>query len=310
MARDLFNRYIWLVDTIRRYGRLTRAEIDECWRCSSFSENGTPMPRRTFANYRQAAQEMFKIDIVCDPTTYEYYIDGEEAGEGSVTEWLLNSAMTNDALANSRDIASRIILEEVPSAREFLAPVIDALRHMQPVSFDYHSYSRMVPTPGVVLEPYFLKLFRQRWYLTGRNRAQNRIKTYALDRMSHLHLLPGTFVPDPAFDVREYSRHSFGIVFDGGEPRHIVLRVEPRQAKYFRDLPLHHSQEEYVHDCWSLFHYDMRVTPDLVDELLSHVPRVVVLEPPELRRLVTERLQAGLDAYRQPLAEEYHAEFR
>ena len=37
MAKDLINRYIWLVDTIRRYGRITRQELDERWQRSSSS---------------------------------------------------------------------------------------------------------------------------------------------------------------------------------------------------------------------------------------------------------------------------------
>ena len=74
MARDLFNRYIWLVDTIRRYGRITRQEIDECWRRSRFSDGSSRLPRRTFYNYRQAVEELFSINIECDPSTFEYYI--------------------------------------------------------------------------------------------------------------------------------------------------------------------------------------------------------------------------------------------
>ena len=30
MAKELFNRYVWLIDTLQRYGRLTRREIDGC----------------------------------------------------------------------------------------------------------------------------------------------------------------------------------------------------------------------------------------------------------------------------------------
>ena len=31
MAKELFNRYVWLIDTLQRYGRLTRREIDGLW---------------------------------------------------------------------------------------------------------------------------------------------------------------------------------------------------------------------------------------------------------------------------------------
>mgnify|MGYP001028721854 FL=1 len=298
MSGKLVNRYIWLVDTIRRYGRITRPQIDNCWMRSQLSD-GRPMPRRSFANYRRGAEEMFNIEIKCDPSTFEYYIedDGDDGKTARVTEWLLNSTVTNDVLTNSRDVADRIFLEDVPSARRFLAPVIDALRQHLPVRFDYHSYTRSSPTPGVVLEPYFLKIFRQRWYVTGRNRADKRIKTYALDRMSELSIVADPFRPDPAFDAAAYAAPSFGIIFDGGKTHRVVLRVDPVQAKYLRALPLHPSQHEYVHDGMSLFHYDMRITRDLVDHILSLSPGVIVEKPAQLRDMVIERLINSLDAY-------------
>ena len=297
MARNLFNRYIWLVDTIRRYGRITRSELDACWRRSPFS-SGEGLPRRTFCNYRDAAQEMFDIEIKCDPSTFEYYIEGgADAHSESVTDWLLNSAVTNEVLSGSRDIASRIFMENVPSAREFLAPVIDALRGNRIIKFDYHPYTRSMATPDVAIEPYFLKIFRQRWYVTGRNVSDGRIKTYALDRMTALRIQSETFTPDPAFDAEEYFRYSFGIVADGGEVKEVVLKVDPRQAKYFRALPLHHSQEEFVHDSFSIFRFRLRLTQDFVEELLSHGPRVTVMEPPELRAMVKTELSEALKGY-------------
>ena len=45
MSKDLFNRYIWLVDTIKRYGHITREELNARWKKSPFS-NGEPLPRR------------------------------------------------------------------------------------------------------------------------------------------------------------------------------------------------------------------------------------------------------------------------
>lgn len=296
MAKDLFNRYIWLVDTIRRYGRITRQELDECWRRTDFSR-GESLPRRTFYNYRQAVEELFKLTIECDPSTFEYYIKDDDSHNGSVTNWLLESAVMNDVLANSRNVSHKIFIEEVPSAREFLAPVIEALREHHPVKFTYHSYSRSKPTKGVVLEPYFLKIFRQRWYVTGMHRGERRIKTYALDRMSDLLILQDTFVEDPAFDAEEYFRYSFGIVFTNSEVKRIALRTDPRQAKYFRALPLHPTQEEVIHDEYSIFYYRMRITPDLMQEILSHGPRVTVLEPPELRAMVRLELQEALGKY-------------
>lgn len=297
MANELLSRYIWLVDTIRRYGRITRRELDECWKHTSFSDGETVLTRRTFYNYRQAVQDLFDVNIQCDPTTYEYYIADADSHKESVTEWLLNAAATNDVLSSSRDISHKIFLEDVPSARQHLATVINALKSTCPVKFDYHPYTKSTPTAGIIVEPYFLKIFRQRWYLTGRVVSENRIKTYALDRISSPVVLQDKFTPDSDFDAETYSRDSFGIIFSQGDVKDIVIRTDSRQAKYFRALPLHHSQQEMIHDDFSNFSYRMRITDDLIAELLSYGPKITVISPPELRAIIRDRLSASLANY-------------
>lgn len=294
MAQDLFNRYLWLVDTLRSYGRLTREAIGDLWLRSHMS-GGRPLPRRTFYNYRIAAQELFKIEIACDPTTYEYYIADDIGGE--VGEWLLNTAVTQQVLSASRDVADKIIVEDVPSAREFLAPVVEALRDNRAVRFDYLPFYRLVVTPDIVFEPYCVKLFRQRWYVIGRHVSQNRLKTYALDRMSNLYLLTNHFEPDSSFDAKAYFANSFGIMADAGPVSKVILRADPRQAKYLRALPLHHTQEEYVHDRYSDFHYNLRISRDLVEQILTYGAHVEVVAPHELRTLVCDELAAALQNY-------------
>ncbi|MBR6431496.1 MAG: WYL domain-containing protein, partial [Muribaculaceae bacterium] len=71
----------------------------------------------------------------------------------------------------------------------------------------------------------------------------------------------------------------------------------PTQAKYFRALPLHSSQQEEVHDNYSLFTYNMRITYDLKEELMSHGASIEVLEPKELKMLIHDELERALKNY-------------
>lgn len=56
MAKQQFNKLIWLVNTIYRNGKITFAEINRRWR----AENGmhSDIPLRTFHNHRQTIEEM------------------------------------------------------------------------------------------------------------------------------------------------------------------------------------------------------------------------------------------------------------
>jgi hypothetical protein len=296
MARNLLGRYIWLIDTIRRYGSITREKLNELWLMSPYSE-GNPLPRRTFYNYRLAIEELFNINIECNTSTYEYYIDSGDDRRESMTDWLLNSAAMSNVLASVSDVSDRIFLEDVPSARLYLSQVISALRESHPVRFTYRPYTRLNPTKDVVIEPYFLKIFKQRWYVTGRNVRDDKIKTYALDRMEEVKIEDDTFVVDKSFNLESYVRDTFGIVFSQGEPKEVVLRADTRQSKYLRALPLHHSQREVVHDEYSLFYLKLRLTPDFVQELLSYGANIQVVSPPELKAMVATALRDALAQY-------------
>ncbi len=296
MAGDVLTKYVWLLDILRRYGRLTRERVSEMWETSSVGDR-KPLQRRTFLNYRKAIQEIFNVTIECDPKTYEYYIEHYNEHEQSVTDWLLNSTVTNNLLTSARDISDKIFLEEVPSAREYLAQIIEALRLSTAVKFDYQSYTRSRPTVGIMFEPYFVRIFRQRWYVVGRNVLEDKLKTYALDRMLRLEQTSQHFDIPADFSAATYFADAFGIVVDQSAPKRVILKVDATQAKYFRALPLHHSQTEMVTDKYSIFEYRMRVTRDLVKELLSHGSSVEALEPPELRAMLKTELEKALAPY-------------
>lgn len=297
MPNNLLPRYVWLIDTIRRYGRITRDELNARWMRSPFS-NGEELPRRTFYNYRLNIEELFQIVIQYDHKSYEYYIEETGSQNESVINWLLNSAATSSVLSGSQSVYDRIFLEDVPSAREFLGTVIDALKEQHRIRFNYHPYTRSNPTIGVELEPYLLKIFKQRWYVTGRNVAEDTIKTYALDRMSHVKILLMPFAYPNDFDPKAYFRDSFGIVVNHSDVKKVVIRTDSNQAKYFRALPLHHSQREVIHDDFSVFYLDIRITQDFFQELLSYGPRITVLEPPELRTIMMDALKDSMRNYR------------
>ncbi|MBO4870411.1 MAG: WYL domain-containing protein [Muribaculaceae bacterium] len=295
--RNTINCYLWLVDTIRRYGRITLAEISRQWQRSPLSD-GKPMPRRTFHTYRNAAEQLLDVNINCDRSTFEYYIEDQGDGKSSIHDWLLNSMAVNDALREVGDVSGRVVLENVPSARHHLPVIIDALKQNVRIQFAYKSYTRSQRLSGVTIEPYFVKIFKQLWYVIGYNVKDRKIKTYALDRMSDLTLLAGEeFVMPSGISPQEFFKDCFGITTNQNKVKHIILRVEPTQAKYFRALPLHPSQEEEVHDSYSVFHYRMRITYDLREELLSHGSAIEVIQPPELKTMIREELQRALEQY-------------
>lgn len=297
MARNLINKYIWIIDTIQRHGRITRGELNCLWVKSSLSD-GEPLARRTFYNYRQGILDTFNVAVECDQGTFEYYIDtsGSEQ-DGRLRNWLLDAASMSGMLSDSHDVSDRIVLEDVPSARGNLPVVIQAMKESCRLCFSYRAYNRVNTKRNIVVEPYFVRIFKQLWYVIGYNIKDAMIKTYSLDRMSDVTIRNEHFEVPAGFSAADYFKDCFGIMQSKGEPKDVVLKASSNQAKYFRALPLHHSQSEEVHDSYSLFHYHLLITYDFIQEILSHGSQVEVIAPPELKAMVVNELRMALANY-------------
>lgn len=297
MSKSTISKYTWLLDLLTRRGRLTRKEINDYWIANTDLSDGRPMPRRSFHHYIDGIEQMFDLNINCDRSTNEYYIDDASESDTRLREWMLDALAISDTVTASRDISHRILLEKTPSARGKLPIVINALRSLTALKFSYRPYDRPAPQT-VVLEPYCVRIFRQRWYVTGRNKGKAALRTYALDRISRLVELPDTFEMDPGFDAEEYFSNCVGIIRNNRDnPQTVVIRASAWRANYLRALPLHSSQSERTYDGFSLFEYHVFVTADLVNELLSMGRSVEVLKPLFLRRQIAEELQAALALY-------------
>ena len=123
------------------------------------------------------------------------------------------------------------ILEDVKTAREF-GDLSENFEYKAAKQEKRRNDSRSRPTTGITYEPYFLKIFRQRWYVVGRNVRDNKIKTYALDRMSSVTHREETFEMPADIDPEEYFRDSFGIVVNHSAPKRITIRTDHRNAMW------------------------------------------------------------------------------
>lgn len=68
-----FREYIWLVNTIRKAGRISFVELQKKWLDSDMSE-GVELARSTFNRHKDAIEDIFGIYIECDRRDNQYYI--------------------------------------------------------------------------------------------------------------------------------------------------------------------------------------------------------------------------------------------
>ena len=293
MRTEALNKYIWIIDTINAHGRITRAQLSELWEKSALSD-GKPIPHRTFFTYRRDIESLFGIDIECNEA-YEYFIRKPQGtGDEAFRDWMLDSYALRHAMTDARDISERIVVEEVPSARLHLSPLIRAIRDSKKVRFTYSGYTRPLPENGIVLRPYFLRLYRQRWYIIGFKETSG-VRTYALDRISQLEITTESFTMPDEPHPQTYFEDIYGITYSQSETHAVKLKVKPFYANYLRALPLHNSQSEQIYSGFSIFTYRLKLTPELVRELAAIGSEITVLEPLPLKVMLKEHLLKTLE---------------
>jgi predicted DNA-binding transcriptional regulator YafY len=170
------------------------------------------------------------------------------------------------------------------------------------LNITYHSYWRDEENTFDV-QPFCIKLFRQRWYLIARSTYsyyyEQGPRTYALDRIKDLHKMEETFEMPKDWNAEEYFDGCFGIIADQRvEPQNVKLKVSAGQANYIRDLKLHDSQEEIEkNDEYSIFSYMIRPEYDFMQEILRNGENMEVLEPDWLRQEMSGLIKRMNDKY-------------
>lgn len=129
MAKNLINKYVWLVETLYKAEKITLKEINQRWLESDLSE-GMEIPRRTFDNWKNAVEELFGLVILCDKRDGDrYYIENREVfKEDGLQRWLLNTMSVNNTLLENRSLSDRILLESIPSGQDHLSSVMEAMK--------------------------------------------------------------------------------------------------------------------------------------------------------------------------------------
>lgn len=289
-ANDQFQKYVWIVNTVLRSSHgISFGEISRRWRVTNIS-GGEPMSRTSFNRYRDRVRDIFGVDIECrrSGADYLYYVENPEVLHSSTSQsWLLRSLTVGGALQEGADIKERILLESIPGGQEYMPVIIDAMKNNLLLAVEYRKFGSP-EAQAFALEPYCLKVFRQRWYLVGHNvdYASDDIRVYALDRFASVKETDISFSWPDNFDASVFFENNFGVYVGGKEKaQKIVIRAYGSLVSFLRTLPLHHSQREVeTHEAWSDFSYFLRPTYDFRQELLSQAEQLEVLEPADFRK--------------------------
>lgn len=299
MVELLLKRYLWLIDTLKRGGEMTFEEISDKWDRSSVNDNGTELTKRTFYNHCQAVAHHFGIEIECrrGRGLNRYRIVNPEAiEENSLTKWALDSFSLGELLLGNASISDKILLEDIPSGREWLDEILRALQQNRKIKIVYENFVG-VKYSGVI-SPLCVKLFKRRWYILSLM-DNGKMRIFSLDRIKELTITDNIFKYPKGFVPADYFKDVYGIIVERDRKiENIVIRTYEELPGYLRSLPLHHSQIELESKAGHT-DFSLRLIPtfDFVQELLLHRDQLEVIAPLSLRRQIAGLISKMNDYY-------------
>lgn len=281
----LFKCYMWLINTIARRGPISRADIDVQWR--NWSNNDYKkfdgIPESTFHRWREYIGTLFHIEIKCNSHN-EYYIeDAPDILHSDLRERMIGLFSANELLNEKKNLEGKILYEHVPSGELFLAPIIEALRDQYAIQITHQGFGKPRPYTFLV-EPYCLKMFKQRWYMLARSPYNDEFRVYGLDRILAVEPTDQRYdIPDTCA-AEKYFKHAYGVTVLNGEPERIVISIDHGQADFLRTLPLHPSQQEIEPiNGYPAFSFYVYPSEEFQRELYAYGSYVEVHEPQWLR---------------------------
>lgn len=296
--REYILRYLLVLKKLRSNREASFDEINE-WlkREEEISGDRLTISKRTFQRDLNDIRSIFKADIQSNSRN-KYFIahDEQEDANNRMLEAfdMLNSLSVTDNLSQYVHFEKR-----KPQGTEHFYGLLHAIKNNFIVKFTHQKYWEDGTTQRTA-EPYSLKEFKSRWYILGKDKKDDKIKTFGLDRMQNLTITNQKFDSPKNFNANNLFKYCFGIINPtDSQPVEIVLSFEPTQGKYIKSFPLHDSQQIIKDNDDELrIKLKLHITHDLIMELLSHGDSLKIISPAKLKKEVGKILAQTLQQYK------------
>lgn len=282
-------------------------EIEEYWIDAS-DKNDRPYQKRCI-RYFDPTFSIFKPKLTEDEkSVLSIALDTLGQFEGLENfEWLrdlkerLNFVERQPIISLSKNIHSNSTL---------IARLFTAISLHQVIILCYHTFINS-DSKEVSIVPYLIKEYNNRWFLIGSACDTGKILTFPLDRIDDFTIdFKNSYIPAP-LDLTERYEEIIGVTFNEEQPlEKITFWVSDKSKDYIETKPIHGSQtrvkgvkDHKLRDLnpklkgGTFFYIECRLNYELIRELTSYGPELVVISPGNIVATIKERLSASLARY-------------
>jgi len=184
---------------------------------------------------------------------------------------------------------------ENASGTEHIKPFYELIRDRKVVEIKYQPFNKD-DSLHMIIHPYLLKEYNNRWFLIGFNDKIRKMSHLPLDRIQSFTNTKRVFEIMDDFDEGMYFQHILGITIpENTKPEIIELSFTPNRAPYVKTKPIHSSQNILIEDEKGLtIQLKMVINKELVSLLLGFGNDIIVIKPETLKKDIGRILSDAL----------------
>jgi predicted DNA-binding transcriptional regulator YafY len=180
---------------------------------------------------------------------------------------------------------------------EYITPLYNAILYKKVLDVSYRSFKRE-NNQTVIFHPYYLKQFKNRWFVFGLNQDLNLITNLALDRLVNVEDSKEVYIAN-TIDFSEYFEDIIGVTLNKDiAVEKVLLKITIDLYPYIQTKPLHWSQKlKELKNSYAVIQLELIPNYELESLILSFGEGIEIISPDSLRKRVKNRIQLTLNNY-------------
>lgn len=209
-------------------------------------------------------------------------------------DWVAElSARLNLCMSNHKEVRAAVGFESsiYNKGMEHFTPLFNAIRKKTTVELHYQSFKMQEPQT-LIVHPYYLKQYNNRWFLFCCNGDYTNLSNYPLDRILSVKLAHMPY-RESHIDFDDYFADVIGVTKrEGQQAEKVLLRFPKNEYPYVATKPWHGSQKKVAEDDRSVtIELNVVINYELEQKILSWGDFVEVLKPVSLVRIISHRFE-------------------
>lgn len=176
--------------------------------------------------------------------------------------------------------------------------LFNAIQFSKVLEITYQGFRQPEPVE-MVIHPYYLKQYNNRWFLFGLNDHYRDLSNLALDRIIGIRDLNQNYMPNNEINFDEYFDDVIGVTVDSNIlPNNVILEVSKSMWSYVETKPLHGSQKVISkNETTVTIQLTVQLNYELTAMIFGFGGEIKVIAPKELKAVIKDKAEDLLKRY-------------